>query len=374
MKFLIILLCVICSAVTGNAQWNEYMEIDRIALNIPATQTNTTTDIATYIKNNFDTDRKKVRAIYAWVAANIKYDKDSPHLAILNEDRDQKITATLKRKKGVCENYAAIFNDICIKCGIKSYIIEGYTKQSGSIDKSPHAWCTALIDNKWLLYDPTWDAGFENNNLFSGNIKNAYFQISPQVFIQSHMPFDPMFQLLDYPVTYNEFHNGNTQINNRTPYFNYADSIAAYEKLNPLTQYSETASRMEKNGTSRKMVTNRISQLKMEIEIINQDNDAELYNSAVADYNQALAIFNNFLMYRNNQFIPAKTDTEVQAMFDSIEKLVAAAATKLKEVNLSKAVLTLDTSAIEKKLNDLSTHAKEQQIFLKNYLSAAKEK
>ena len=205
-----------------------------------------------------------------------------------------------------------------------------------------------------------------------GNIRNDYFQASPLVFIQSHMPFDPMFQLLDYPVTYNEFSNGNNQATHK-PYFNYVDSIAAYEKMDSLAQYSAIALRMEKNGTPRKMVTNRINQLKMEIEIINQDNDAALYNAAVADYNDALAIFNNFLTYRNNQFIPAKTDMEIQTMFDDIEKRIASAAIKLKEVNRSKATLTLNTNAVEKKLNDLSAHAIEQQTFLKNYLSASKE-
>ena len=126
MKPLIITLYLICSALAGSTQgMNEYMEIDRIALNIPGVQTNTTADIATYIKSNFDTDSKKVRAVYAWVTTNMKYDKDSPHLAILNEDREQKIIAALKRKKGVCENFATIFSDICIKSGLKSFVIEG---------------------------------------------------------------------------------------------------------------------------------------------------------------------------------------------------------------------------------------------------------
>jgi hypothetical protein len=370
MKFLLILLCFICYVFTGYAQGvNEYVRI-----NIPFSQTNSTSDIAAYIKKNFNTESEKVQAIYSWVTANMRYDKDSLHLAILSEDRDNKIMAALQKRKGVCEHFAAIFNDICIKSGIKSFVIEGYTKQLGSIDKSPHAWCTALVDNKWFLFDPTWDAGSWSNGLFSGNLRTEYFETPPSIFIQSHMPFDPMFQLLDYPVTYNEFTNGNIQANNRKQYFNYADSIAAYEKMDSLSQYSATASRMENNGSARKMVANRIGQLKMEIEIINQDKDVNLYNSAVTDYNEALAIFNNFLAYRNNQFIPAKTDSEIQAMFDGIEMFISSSNKKIKEVNNSKATLALNTSAIEQKLNDLSAHANEQHIFLKNYLSSAKEK
>src|SRR5215208_6773564 len=102
MKFSFVLLLATILFTTTKAQFNEYSDIDRIALSIPSSQTNTTADIADYIKNNFDTDGKKVRAAYAWVTANIRYNKDSPHLATLNEDREQKITAALKRRKGVC--------------------------------------------------------------------------------------------------------------------------------------------------------------------------------------------------------------------------------------------------------------------------------
>jgi hypothetical protein len=372
MKVGIILFGLILNAITINAQLNEYHDIDRLALNIPDNQTYTTADIANYIKNNFNTDSKKVRAIYAWVTNNIKYSKDSLHLAILSEENEQKINAALKRRKGVCENYATIFNDICKKSGLKSFVIKGYTKQNGFVDKSPHAWCTVLINNRWLLYDPTWDAGFGENGSFISQAKNNYFEVSPVIFIESHIPFDPMFQLLEYPITYNEFYNGNTQINTRKPYFNYADSIAAYEKMNSLSQYTSAALRIEKNGTPGKMVTNRLNQLKMEIEIINQDRDTALYNAAVADYNDALSVFNSFLTYRNNQFTPAKTDYEIQSIFDDIERRIVASIIKIKEVNQSKATLTLNTSALEKKLNDLATNAKEQQLFLKNYLSTAK--
>jgi hypothetical protein len=375
MKFSLVLLFIMGIYIPANAQFNEYSDIDRIALNIPSSQTNTTAEIAAYIKQNFDTDKKKVRAAYAWVTANIRYNKDSPHLAILNEDREQKITAALKRRKGVCENFATIFSDICVKSGLKSYVVEGYTRQGGFTDKSPHAWSTVCVDNKWHLYDPTWDAGYASNGVFMNHVRNEYFEPSPLNFAESHMPFDPMFQLLEYPITYNEFHNGNIQLSTRKPYFNFTDSITAYEKSDSLTRYSASAVRMQKNGVyNTKMVDNRIKQLKMEIEIINQDKDGAVYNSAVSDYNDALAVFNEFLVYRNNQFIPVKTDNEVQTMFDNIERKVAAASIKLKEVDRSTATLTLNTSAIEKKLNDLTAKAKEQQMFLKDYLTSTKEK
>lgn len=369
-----ILLCLIYLSLVANAQENGFNEIDRLALNIPAEQTSTTADIASYIKAHFDSDQKKVRAIYTWVASNIKYDKKSIHPVILDEDNEQKITGTLRTRKGVCENFAAVFNDVCLKSGLKSFVVEGYTKQHGIMDRSPHAWCTVLIDNKWSLYDPTWDEGVPNNNLFTGVASDEYFNVSPEIFIQSHMPFDPMFQLLNYPVSYKEFQNGYTAVNNSKPYFNYADSIIVYEQMTAMDKYLTASSRIERNGISTNMINNRMNKLKMEIEIINQDKDSKLYNSAVADYNDALASYNTFINYRNNQFKPAKPDYEVHAMFDNAEDKITSANKKVNEVKSSKAVLILDTSVIEKKLEDLSVHIKEQQDFLKNYLNTIKEK
>jgi hypothetical protein len=374
MKFCIILSLVICYAISGYTQNAiDYAGIDRKALAIPGAQTNSTANIADYINTHFKTDNEKVRAIYTWVAANIRYNADSIRPIVFEEDRELTIASALRRRKGVCENYASVFNDICLKSRLKSFLIEGYTKQNGSMDKSPHAWCTVFINNTWRLYDPTWDEDRASLGRFTGNISYDYFDVPPAVFIQSHMPFDPMFQLLNYPVTYKEFYNGNTYVNNSKPYFNYADSILVYEKLNPLDKHVSVALRMEKNGTgTTTMVTNKLNKLKMDAEIIYQDHDTTLYNSAIADYNEALKIFNIFINYRNNKFTPVKTDEEVQALFTSIEKQIQTANTKLQEVNRSKATLTLNISALEKVLNDLRTKINEQQAFLKDYFNTVK--
>ena len=375
MKFLLLILYFLGCLYNGNTKGqNEYAEVDRIALNIPSSQSNSTTDIAAYINAHFDTDGKKIRAAYTWVANNIKYDAAHLHRVILNEDREEKVTWAMERKKGVCENFAAILTDICVKCGLRSYAIEGYTRYNGSVDKSGHAWCAAFIDNNWYLYDPTWDAGFQESGHFISQPGTSYFQVSPSEFIQSHMPFDPIFQFLDHPLTYEEFSKGFSKANYNRPYFNYRDSINANEKSAPLDQYEAATKRIEKNGAPTANVSTRLKQLRMEKEIIYQDTDADLYNSAVADYKEAIANFKVFLNYRNNQFMPAKPVAETEAMLDAILKQVADANKKLNEVNQSKATLTLNTGDVEKVLNDLSIQVKEQKVFLKNYLSSAKEK
>ena len=348
---------------------NDYRETDRVALNIPASQSNSTTDIAAFINSHFDTDSKKVRAAYIWVISHIKYSTDSVHRIILDEDRDQLVTFALRRRKGVCENFAAIFDDICRKAGLWSFPVEGYTRQNNSVDRISHAWNIVFSDNKWSLYDPTWDAspGYEP-------VLTRYFQVPPSLFIQSHMPFDPMFQLLNYPVTFKEFNNDNIKSQNAVAYFNYADTLGKFENAEPLQKYTSAYNRIQNNGVPNSMVQTKLKQLQFEIEVIYQVRDSVLYNDAIADYNSATNEFNNFIVYRNNQFKPDKTDAEVQSTFDDIEKKIASARRKLKEVNQSKATLTLDTGDIEYALNTLSNHVKEQEAFTKNYKATVEEK
>jgi len=371
MKCLVAFLAFLSLSYNTYAQdENDYRETDRVALNIPASQTNSTADIAAFINSHFDTDSKKVRAAYIWVISHIKYSTDSIHRIILDEDRDQLVTFALRRRKGVCQNFAAIFDDICRKAGLRSFAVEGYTRQNNSLDKISHAWNIVFTDNKWSLYDPTWDAGpagYEPVNI-------KYYQAPPSVFIQSHMPFDPMFQLLNYPVTYREFSNDNIKSKNGVAYFNYADTLSKFENAEPLQRYTSAYERIQDNGVPNSMVKTKLTQLRFEIEVIYQVRDSVLYNDAIADYNRATNEFNNFIAYRNNQFKPEKTDVEVQSTFDDIEKKIASARRKLKGVNQSKATLTLDTGDIEYALNTLSNHVKEQEAFTKNYKATVEEK
>ncbi len=365
MRQVMFLLVLLCSVKLSKAQeFNEFRYIDNSVLNIPDSQANTTDRIAGYITSRFKNDKDKVRAIYAWVAANIRYDRDSANQINLGVDQQAKITAALRRRKGVCENFAAIFNDIALKSGLKSFVIHGYTKQSGSTDKSGHSWCAAYIDGNWALFDPTWDVGH--------GINSKYFMALPSEFIYSHMPYDPLWQLLDYPVSHQQFYSGNIYKKNESPYFNYADSIAAYMQMDSLLKLKSSALRIQQNELYNPLVKENHSYIKMHIEMINQDRDVELYNSSVAELNDATAIYNNFIQYRNQQFTPEKTDAELKALLDGIDTKLLIALKKLDEIDKSEATFTIGTHEVRDRLNALVIRIKDQKSFLDQYLNTAK--
>lgn len=366
MKWLFILMIVVFASVPCQSQDSEFQTVDNLTLHIPAEQTHSTEDIATYIRRHFDTESKRVRAAYAWVTTYIKYDKDSIHRVILDEDRQERVTYALRRRKGVCENFAAIFNDICEKSGITSFIIEGFSKQNGYFEKLPHAWCAARVDNHWFFFDPTWDAGFINGR---AGQRAYYFKVTPEEFIQTHVPYDPLFQLLNHPVSYHEINRGNSLTNNGQSFFNYVDSIEAYLKMDSLSRYMSTVDRIGNFGWPPSMIGIKLKQIKLEIELLYQDKDMNLYHSTIEDYNEAITIFNDFINYRNHQFLPPKSNEEVKKMFASVKNRITNANFKLAEINQSKATLALNTGDIQKEINDLALSVKEQESFFENYLN-----
>ena len=329
---------------------------------IPAQQTFSTTGIAEYVKQKFSDDSKKLQAIHSWVASNIKYDTDSANIINMGVDPEAKITAALRRRRGVCENYAAIFNDICVRVGLTSFVVDGYTKQNGYVDRVGHSWCAVYVDKSWRLCDPTWDEG-------TGNTK--YFLVQPSAMIETHMPFDPMWQLLDHPVSHQQFYSGNFYTDKDQPIFNYADSISAYIKMDSLQRFRSTAFRIEQSGLYNNMVKNRHDQTKMNIEIIREDKDVDLYNSSVADLNTATTTYNNFVAYRNKQFTPAISDNALQALLTGIYTRLSEAKKKLDQIDKTEASFTFSTEDIRDRLNTLSIHIKEQKDFLKTYLTTA---
>lgn len=366
MKVTSLLIAFICIVFYSSAQ-NNTEETSAIRKASPISKSQSSREIADFINSHYHSEDQKVLAIYSWLVNNIQYDNDSLHFVVLDEDNDQRVSYALRRRKGVCENFAAIFSDLCTKCGIPSFEISGLTKQGSSVASQGHMWCAAFVDNAWNLYDPTWDAVWEGNSTREYN----YFKVSPAVFIQSHLPFDPLFQFLNYPINYHDFVTGSEGRKNEQNYFNYLDSLKSYLQLDKISQYAREESRIKKMQWPSSKIDTKIKRLQFQAEVLSQDNDADLYNAAVADYNNAIHDLNIFLIYRNNHFQPLKSIQEVNRIFKNISSLIESANSRLQKISQSTANLQLDTGDIQKKIQDLTNTMKAQALFYKNYTASA---
>ncbi len=375
MKYFLVFVLLILHAPVAFAQKtpaNPFAKTDKLALALPDSGAKSVEGIARYINAQFSTNEEKVRAAFIWVAHHIAYDVDDMFTIHYEKSSEVIASQTLKAGKGVCSGYAALFYELCTQLSIPGRIVEGYTKQSGYIDFVPHAWCAALVDSTWYLFDPTWASGYVNNEKFTRKLNNTYFKAKPEVLIRSHMPFDFLWQFMPYPWTTAEFYKGSALPNDTKTFFNYKDSIAAYDRLTHIEQLESTVSRMERNGVKNAAAFERLKFLKTEIQILRQNQTVDLYNAAIYDYNEGVYAFNAFIKYRNSRFIPPKSDADIQEMLNTVDTHLASAYMKLDSIQKPDPSTTAMMKQSRRTMEDFEKELKGQQDWLSLYFSKGK--
>jgi hypothetical protein len=352
-----------------NKTVDNFVSIDKKALQLPESQTLSTDLISAYIQMNFKTDKEKTRAIFMWIASNIMFDIDNINTIYHNNTDSAKISRSLLTRKGICGNYAALFNDLCTKVNVKSYIIDGYTKKNGSVGKISHAWCAAQIDNSWYLFDPTWGSGYVRNGKYYMKINTVYFMAKPSALINSHMPFDYLWQFLNYPVSNQEFIAGKTGVSKTKTFFNFNDSIKAYEKLDDFSKLVSTAKRIEENGVKNSLIFSRLQYVKKNIENDIYNRMIDLYNSAVADCNEGVNSFKAYINFKNKQFIPNKTDLEIQNMFDEANGKLTKSKSKLVQMQSTDINLMFQFGQLKRTIDHNINELMQEQNWLNEYFS-----
>lgn len=347
-------------------------QVDQAALQIPDQLTKSTRDIADYIKQHFDNPDDRSRAIFVWIAQNIQYDLANMFAINFYENTSEVIHDVLKNRKGVCMHFAELYNEIANQSGIKSYVIAGYTKQNGFVDYIPHAWCASLIGKDWYLFDPTWGSGYMQNEKFVNKLNNYYFKTKPEQLISSHMPFDPLWQFLSYPVTNQEFYEGKTSMDKTKPEFNYLDTLKQYEQQSETERLVSSAGRIEKNGVRNSMISDRLQHIKREIGYYNNKQMVETFNAATSLYNSGVNQLNQFISYRNSQFSPAKPDHEIQEMVDVAEKSFLDSRDKLKEIKNPDPNGAGSIAQLNRSIDEAMKNLAEQKAFLDKYFKTGK--
>ncbi|MBC7554980.1 MAG: hypothetical protein H7257_13500 [Taibaiella sp.] len=375
-KTLLILFMLLCNTFTGGAQnvstTNQYAETDQIALKIPAAQAKSAEGIARYINSTFNKEEDKLRAAFIWVAANIDYDIDNIFAIDPNENAENRIAKTFALKKGVCIDYATIFHDICALCGIKVYVVSGYNQNKGITNYLSHAWCIVPVNGRWYGFDPTWGAGYIKDKKFVRHLDNEYYKTPPEQLVKSHMPFDPMWQCLNYIVTNAEFYDSKTEPNTSKPFFAYSDSIKVWDGQTETERYTAMARRIEGNGVKNSMIYDRLFHVKSKLKYMHDTMENNLYNAAALEYTEGVNNYNVFINYRNHQFNPIKPDAQLQGMIDKPNRNLKNARTTLtliqEPVTATKALI----ATLVKSIDQIQQLVDDQATFLTKYLAKNK--
>jgi len=208
---------------------------------IPSEYTQNIDELSTYLGEGMSSDLEKVRSIYLWIAGNITYDMKA---FIAARYEGQTIPTVLEDKKAICEGYANLFSALCTKVGVENAKILGYSKGYGydagqKFAISNHAWNAVRLRDEWFLLDVTWAASNSNVAEFQASSDNLekYFLTEPHIFLIDHLPEDPEWQLIQSPITLDEFETGkNVPSGQKKKKVNlakdiYGREIAHYERV-----------------------------------------------------------------------------------------------------------------------------------------------
>jgi hypothetical protein len=343
----------------------DYTNIDKQSAKVPA-NLRKADEIAGYLTKNLTSKTDKVRALYYWISHNIWYD-----LAQMNSNKtftssNELVEEVLQKRKGVCQHYAELFHACCASIGIQSYVIKGYTIQNGQIAKLSHAWNTVVIDGKYLELDVTWAAGYVVNGIYKHVFTDEYFLIHPSIFIKTHIPFDPIWQFLDNPITNKEIEKGDFSKLKIKSGYNYTDSIKMLRNLSTTEQLVRENRRISKMGYTNTLIRNHVAQNQ---EII----ASEKYNQAVQSFNKAVESFNFYILAKNKRFDGTKlADDKIREMLAKTRQHLDVATNLLNFLNSDNSEFNRQIRNMQSSISELKKNINDEDEFVNKYFKTAK--
>lgn len=345
----------------------DYSKVDKQSATVPSTL-KSASEISAYLTRNLSTPTEKVRAIYYWISHNIRYDISqlaTARVTYFSGERNL-LNEVLQKRMGVCQHYAELFNACCKSAGIKSYVIAGYTKADGQMANLAHAWNAVVIAGKYYLIDATWAAGFVDNEKFTAQFNDIYFLISPNEFIKTHMPFDPIWQFLDNPILNKEFQSNDFSKLKIPSNFNFSDSIKVIAGLDSLNVLLRENKRIRNAGLTNDLIRERVSQ--------NQQNIVNMkYNQAVADMNKAVESYNIYVTNKNKQFNgTTMEDAKILELLSSARNHAESAESRVRFLNSDNPTISRNISDIQLAIENLKKNIDTEDSFMKKYISTWK--
>ncbi len=208
--------CEICNCLCPSlliaydriCRWNRRSICDRHALAAPKSAEQSVQSLAVYLIEPARNDREKARAIFRWICENIDYDLESYFTGRIGSTNS---TDVLRSRSSVCSGYSDLFSSLAREAGLEAVKIAGYGKgysyRPGENFTGPynHAWNAVKINGSWYLLDATWGAGYLGSGGYVRWFDDHYFMTAPSQFIFDHLPDDERWQLLDRPISKEEY-------------------------------------------------------------------------------------------------------------------------------------------------------------------------
>lgn len=348
---------------------------DSVALSVPETAEHSVPSLVAYMKRHLKTEEQLARAIYTWVSRNIQYNvyiTYTPKSEAINEQKE--IQKILSERKGVCQEYTLLFKAMLREAGIEAYTINGYNRQNGVLLPDPHQWCAARVDGKWYMFDPTWGAGFVEDYKFVPSPNYRYYKQPSDSLLKTHMPFDPIFQFRERPLTYEEFDTGTFDEQKNMPVFYWRDSLALYARQDTLQRLTGIIQRMQANGHGNDLVRYTLQLTDQNLRVAGIQKVLTAYNTAMDLLDEAADAINLFIQYRNKAFTPLKNDEEIQQMVDLPDRLISRADSSINTIHAAPERYRKQILELREQIMEVATTIYKHKLFLRQYFKQPEKK
>lgn len=326
---------------------------------IPASAERSIPSLASWIESSFSTEKDRVRAIHRWIAMNLRYDFNTSVQRISISENAEIISSAFKSRKAVCGGYAGLMDSLCRSMDIKSYIIDGYTIQDDHINPSPHAWVAVMINGNWYLFDPTWSSGSLVNGKYEHVFDEQYFMVPPDRMIQSHIPFDPIWQFLDIPVIQKKM------VKAEKIRFSCADSIQHHLQLNEKQKITDEIRRINQYMETNQAIAKRLSFLYENLDVELYNEKVNVLNISVNLYNEAIGKWDSYIDFRNRNLDDIEKVRKKGYLLDEILTLLDKVNAKLQMIHEVPSEMTRSVFDLRDSVRSLGIQIKEEKRLIK---------
>ena len=157
------------------------------------------------VKDDYQlTTEETAYLIFKWISQNIEVDCDN------YSGKLQTALTTYNSGKGGFVGISNLFLTMCLRLNIHSELVNGLVKSMKNSDGTivsveEHVWNLLIINDTYYLVNPTLGAGTCDGKEYIKRYNMFYFATKPEYFIRTHYPILPDYQLLDNPISYDEF-------------------------------------------------------------------------------------------------------------------------------------------------------------------------
>lgn len=375
-----LLLCIVAGAQTGK----PVKSATAVGIpQIPEAATSSPAAMAQWLKAHTSSSTALQQALFNWMAGNITYDVANMNHPNSYRDSAAAMIRTLRTRKGLCTDYAVLYAQVCREAGINAMVVTGYGLLNDiMIPTGSHDWVVIKNGAQWTITDPTWGAGAVDNGRFIQKINWSWFQALPQLAVKTHMPYDPMWQMLSFPLRHDELNSQGFAAALKRSAFAFNDSLNAWFRQSRLERLQHASARIRQfGGAANPFIMTELDWMDQTIKVLAANQEIETrnrrldqFNEVNRDYTEVVKLYNEYVGFKNQQFLPEMKDELLKKMIDGIAGRLAGAEKSLAGLRISDDMIKHNMDELLQAITEMKGKVGSEQSFVNKYIKTEKGK